>query len=95
MRRGTTPTLKFITDHSDWSGYEVWVTLEEGDVELTFKGNRLKIAGSTVYLSLTQEETLKFEKKINAQIKGEKDGIVIATDVEKIKVLPILNEEVM
>lgn len=94
MRRGTTPTLKFITDQ-DWTGYEVWLTLEEGDVELTFKGDRLKIDGSTVYASLTQEETLKFEKKISAQIKGEKDGIVIATDVEKIKVLPILNEEVM
>lgn len=95
MRRGTTPTLKFITDHEDWSGYQVWLTLEEGDMELTFKGDRLKIDGSTIYLDLTQEETLKFEKKVSAQIKGEKDGIVIATDVEKIKVLPILNEEVM
>lgn len=94
MRRGTTPTLKFITEQ-DWTDYEVWLTLEEDSIELTFGNDRLIISGSTVYITLTQEETLQFNKKISAQIKGKKDGVVIATDVEKIKVLPILNEEVI
>lgn len=51
--------------------------------------------GSTVYLSLTQAETLQFEKSVQCQIKGKKDGVVVATDIVRVKVLPILNEEVM
>ncbi|MEY8365722.1 hypothetical protein AALA22_08780 [Anaerovoracaceae bacterium 41-7] len=95
MRRGTTPTLKFITEQ-DWTGYDIILTLQEKDgAELNFSNDRLKVEGTIVYLELTQEETLKFEKRINVQIKGEKDGIVIATNIEKIKVSPILNEEVM
>ncbi len=96
MRRGTTPTLQFETEW-DWTGYELLLTMVCGaeNTELTFDDSRLTVDGSTVYLSLTQEETLQFEKSVQCQLKGKKDGIVLATDIIRVKVLPILNEEVM
>ncbi|MCI9477168.1 hypothetical protein AALA22_09490 [Anaerovoracaceae bacterium 41-7] len=96
MRRGTTPTLQFETEW-DWTGYELLLTMSGGTEksELTFDDSRLTVDGSTVYLSLTQAETLQFEKSVQCQIKGKKDGVVVATDIVRVKVLPILNEEVM
>lgn len=95
MRRGTTPILRFRSSQ-DWSGYELELTLEDDTVEMVFEGDRLTVEGTDVYITLTQEETLKFTgKKCKAQIRGKKDGIVIATDIAKITVLPILHEEVM
>lgn len=98
MRRGTSPTLKLTTDQ-DWTGYEVVVTIEENsngnNVELNFKNEQLTIDGNTIYVELTQSDTLKFQKKAQIQIKGKKDNQVIATEISKIPVLPILNEEVM
>lgn len=94
MRRGTTPILKFKTGQ-DWTGYELQLTLEDDDTELTFTGDRLQIDGTDVLVTLTQEETLQFNKKCKAQIKGKLGDTVIATDIANIKVLPILNEEVM
>lgn len=95
MRRGTTPVLRFRTSQ-DWTGYEVELTLEDKNIELHFDGDRLTVDGTEVLITLTQEETLQFEeKKCQAQLKGKKDGVVIATDIANIKVLPILHEEVM
>lgn len=96
MRRGTTPTLQFETEW-DWTGYDLLLTMKSGSgkPELTFDNSRLIIDGASVYLSLTQEETLQFEKSVQCQIKGKKDGAVMATDIIRVKVLPILNEEVM
>ena len=99
MRRGTSPTLKLTTDQ-DWTGYEVIVTIEEdssvtGNIELNFERDRLTIENNTIYVTLTQEETLKFKKKAKIQIKGKRGNNVIATDISSIPILPILNEEVM
>ena len=96
MRRGTSPTLK-LTTNQDWTGYEVIVTIEEQKtgVELNFTGDRLVISGEDIYITLTQEETLKFSNRAEIQVKGKKDSSVIATDISKIPILPILNEEVM
>lgn len=96
MRRGTSPTLK-LTTNQDWTGYEVIVTIEEEKtgVELNFTGDRLIIDGEDIYVTLTQEETLKFDKRAEIQAKGRKGSNVIATDISTIKILPILNEEVM
>lgn len=94
MRRGTTPILRFQTTQ-DWSGYELQLTIEDDNNELVFTNDRLTVDGTDVLITLTQEETLKFEKTCKAQLRGKKEGVVIATDTVKIKVLPILNEEVM
>lgn len=96
MTRGSTPTIKLITE-KNWTGWDVWVTLEEGNMELTFRDDRILLdeSGCNVYVRLTQEETLKFQRSAKVQVKGEKDGIVEATLIGKIKVYPILNEEVM
>lgn len=94
MRRGTTPILRFRTS-KDWTGYELELTMEDDTNELVFHNDRLSLDGTDVLITLTQEETLTFNKSCKAQIRGKKDGSVEATDVVKIKVLPILNEEVM
>ena len=94
MRRGTTPKLTFTTDF-DWTGYTVQLTLEENDTELVFEGDRLSVDKGTVEVTLTQEETLMFTKKAQAQIKAKLGSVVVATDISSIPVLPILNEEVM
>lgn len=97
MRRGTTCMLKLCTEY-DWSGYVIWVTIEQKDYEATFKDDRviLSESGMDVYLELTQEETLKFKQgSAKVQIKGKKDDRVIGTDTTTIKIHDILNEEVM
>ena len=94
MRRGTTPKLTFTTDF-DWTGYTVQLTLEENDTELVLEGDRLSVDKGTVGVTLTQEETLMFTKKVQAQIKAKLGSVVVATDISSIPVLPILNEEVM
>ena len=94
MRRGTTPKLTFTTDF-DWTGYTVQLTLEENDTELVLEGDRLSVDKGTVEVTLTQEETLMFTKKVQAQIKAKLGSVVVATDISSIPVLPILNEEVM
>lgn len=94
MIRGTTPTMVLQTE-KDWTGWNVWVTFEEDDVELTFKDDRVTVEGSTIYVTLTQEETLQFQKKVDVQVKGKKDGIVEATLKSREKVYEILNEKVM
>lgn len=94
MRRGTTPKLTLITEF-DWTGYTVQVTLKENDTELVLEGERLSVDKGTIEITLTQEETLMFTKKAQAQIKAKLGSSVIATDIASLSVLPILNEEVM
>lgn len=103
MRRGTTPIIKMISEHN-WIGYdEIWVTFEQtkncSGFELTLKGDRVKVSegGTEIYVQLTQEETLAFAKgSAKVQIKGVRGGnLVEATDAVSIKILDILNEEVM
>lgn len=94
MRRGTTPKLTLITEF-DWTGYTVQVTIKENDTELVLEGERLSVDKGTVEVTLTQEETLMFTKKAQAQIKAKLGSSVVATDITSIAVLPILNEEVM
>ena len=94
MRRGTTPKLTLITEF-DWTGYTVQVTLKENDTQLVLEGERLSVDKGTIEVILTQEETLMFTKKAQAQIKAKLDSSVVATDIASVAVLPILNEEVM
>ena len=97
MRRGTTSVLKLVTE-TDWSGYDIWVTIEQKNYEATFKDEKVQLSESCtdIYLSLTQEETLAFDKgSAKVQVKGKKDDNVIATEIASIKIEDILNEEVM
>ena len=94
MRRGTTAKLTFTSDF-DWADYTLQLTLEENEIELVFTEDRLTVNQGIVEVTLTQEETLKFNKKVQAQIKAKLGNSVIATDIASIPVLPILNEEVM
>lgn len=95
MIRGTTATLKLVTD-KDWTGWKVWVTIEDKYAELTIKEDRVEIAANIIYVHLSQDETLQFTgPNAKVQVKGEKDGIVDATIFCRINVYDVLCEEVM
>ena len=102
MRRGTTPIIRLVTERN-WADFnDIWVTFEQkgktGNTELTLKGDRVQLSesGTEIYVQLTQEETLSFSRgNAKVQVKGIHDGLVEATNDVSIKVLDILNEEVM
>ena len=96
MRRGTTPiiTLTVNADISDWTMY---VSFRNNGKTVTFEDDRLtKTASSgqtTIYITLTQEETLAFNVgTADVQIRAIKDDVAIATNIKKIDITPIILE---
>ena len=69
MYRGTTPTLifKLDTELDLTTLTQVWVTIQNGDVQYTYDITRVTIDNEekTLSVSLTQEETLAYKKVIS------------------------------
>lgn len=102
IRRGTTPLIHLITDVDTWKDcVDIWLTFQDSrneDDDLTLPMERLTISedGREIWATLTQVETLSFDTSVKIQLKGRTaDGYVIATDVVRSKVLPILDENIM
>lgn len=103
MRRGTTPTLILeMPDEisvSDLS--EAILTIEQNKREIITKflsDMTLDVDGNAMTISLTQEETLELQDSRLAEIQLKiktVDGMVTASDVIRIAVKEILNEEVI
>ena len=90
---------------------DVWVTFEQGSTEITRKwklgasdNDGITIDGNVVTVKLSQEDTLSFAKgSVSVQIKmlknDEDDATkyddVGATEIKKLRVEEILNEDVM
>ena len=73
MIRGTTPTdtinIKNPGDLDLRNAIEVFVTIRQGQVELTKTGEDIEVAKASVSYCLTQNESLRFkEGKAEAQI---------------------------
>lgn len=90
MRRGTTPTITLTVgaDIHDWTMY---VSMKTGGNILDLEDDRLvKTLNGTdtvVEFVLTQEETLAFDVgSLEVQIRAIKDGVAVATDIEKMNV---------
>lgn len=101
MYRGTTPTIIIRVTGEDFDGATMYVTLEQGNVELTKTGEDVLVTatetGSTVSIFLSQEETLAFSKG-NARIQIrwiDSSGIAQASPIRSIEVDPILLEGVI
>lgn len=78
MVRGTTPTLKFILPKSltDIKIKEVYVTMAQARRVILDKDiSCVKIQDNNIFLSLTQEDTLKFKHDIKIEIQ-----VAIKTD---------------
>lgn len=101
MRRGTTPTITITVTGEDFAGATMYVTLEQGDVELTKTGTDVVVTatqtGSTVEIFLSQEETLMFTKgTAKIQIRWiDQGGIAQASPIKNITVDAILLEGVI
>lgn len=97
MRRGTTPTISVSISDVDYSEIEaIYVTIEQKGVELT-KEMIVDLEEHTISTTLTQEEALSLKSgsgKIQFKLKFN-DGSVSASDITRIKVDDILNEEVI
>ena len=101
MRRGTTPTITITVIGEDFAGATMYVTLEQGEFEITKTGADVVVTatqtGSTVAIFLTQEETLSFAKG-NAKIQIRwinSSGIAQASPIKNIAIDPILLEGVI
>lgn len=101
MRRGTTPTITIRVKGEDFDGSMLYVTLEQGAIQLTKTGSDVLVTptetGSTVAIFLTQEETLMFAKgTARIQIRWiNSSGIADASSIKNIEVNPILLEGVI
>lgn len=99
MIQGTTPT-ETITVDADLRGWACYVTIKNGQSKLTIGGERLTLEyganKSTITFTLTQQETLSLSSgTAKVQLRAVRNGTAIATDIQSIKVLPVLQEGVI
>lgn len=100
MRRGTTPPNSFAFDGEDPRDFvEVLVTYaQRGQILINRDQSQLSIDETTVYLRLTQEETLLFEAGVPVEIQIRvlrQDGTADASPIYKMPVEAILSEKIL
>lgn len=101
MIRGTTPTLELNVDGIDLTAFKkIVVTLQQqGTIINRQTGDSgLSVSSNVISVHLTQEESLKFKANIDVEIQAKllsENGEVTATDIERVPVESILNEEVL
>lgn len=101
MRRGTTPTLPIRVIGADFAGCTLYVTLEQGSLQITKTNDDLSITpteeGAMVGVFLSQEETLSF-KKGTASIQMRwinSSGIADGSAIARIEIKDVLLEGVI
>lgn len=96
MIRGTTPTITFDLDVDAAAFDEIWVTFaQDGAERFTIEREGLEIQGSTITVTLTQEQTLMLadDVKVEMQIRAKyADGTALASDIVNAKVGRILKD---
>ena len=91
MRRGTTPTIVFHLPFNVSEIRNVEVYFAQNDELLVEKGKEeCVLSGTTLAVTLTQEETLRFDSEDNGKIEMQlrfvyNDGAVEATTIVKEK----------
>lgn len=96
MYRGTTPTLVFKLDTElDLTTLtQVWVTIQNGDVQYTYDITRVTIDNEekTIAVSLTQEETLALKRVVsNVQLRMLTSADkALATNIVQININNVL-----
>lgn len=102
----TTPTISLTVEGVDLSGMDVYVSLEQGQKELTKTGDSLliePIAGeettdTSIVFTLTQEESASFDfgKSVSVQVNFiNASGARDATEIKTIPVMRNLLDEVI
>lgn len=102
----TTPTISLTVEGVDLSGMDVYVSLEQGQKELTKTGGSLIIepiigTGTTdtsIVFALTQEESASFDfgKSVSVQVNFiNASGVRDATEIKAVPVMRNLLDEVI
>ena len=102
----TTPTISLTVEGVDLSGMDVYVSLEQGQKELTKTGDDLIIepiigaetTDTKITFTLTQEEsaTFNFGKSVSVQVNFiNSSGVRDATEIKTIPVMRNLLDEVI
>lgn len=98
MYRVTTPTHKFIVPFNASTIDKLILTYSQaGNTVLEKRENEVTFSGKTVVVTLTQEETARFDirYKVDVQLRVKIGEKVIASNILTISVDKVLNEEVM
>lgn len=99
MIRGTTPTHRFAIPFDTSMLAEVLITYgQRGEEILTKDIDDCTLSGNEISITLTQEETLKFEADAPLQIQLRaltQSGDAVASRIAVIDVGDVLNDEVM
>lgn len=99
MRRATTPKLAISIDVDLRDCWYRVVFAQTHGAKVVKNQNDCELSedGKTIYVQLSQEETLLFSDryKVNVQIRYGKDSSVCATNIVMISVDQILDEEVI
>lgn len=102
----TTPTLSLTVEGVDLSGMDTYVSLEQGQKELTKTGENLTIepivgeetTDTKIAFTLTQEESAMFNfgKSVSLQVNFiNASGVRDATEIKTIPVMRNLLDEVI
>lgn len=98
-RRGTTPTLLITTNGiKDLSQCDVlWITLKQGNTEITKEKSDLTISGDEIELSLTQEETLLFKagSSVSLQLRALIGTEAVASDIKTFRMEDIIKDGII
>lgn len=101
MIKYTTPTITLTVESIDITPHDVYVTLEQGNKELTKKGADLIKQfedDTTLTFVLTQEESASFDfsKSVSVQVNWiTSDGVRAATEIRSIPVMRNLLDKVI
>lgn len=101
ITRFTTPPISLLVRGVDITAADVYVTVEQGDVELNFTGADLDMSASNgdtlITFSLTQQQagSLNASAQSFVQVNWIASGVRYATVIAKVKVFDNLYDEVI
>lgn len=97
LRRGTTPTFDIEAFGVDASKFDnVYITFEQGDVEITKTNEDIDRLNGIFRVRLTQEETLRFAVgTAKVQLRGMIGGSAVASTIGRVNVKDVLKEGVI
>lgn len=98
MRKGTTPTLTFRLPYEVEQLSDIKVTISQGGTTLEKRLDDFKASDTTVYVTLTQDETFLFDDDSVADVQlraVSTHGEALASKVFRVFIARCLDKEVL
>lgn len=98
LRIGTTPTHTFTFPFSARECQEIKITYSQGRKVILEKHiDDLALSGNTAQVTLTQDETFRFDecKPINIQVRVLRNGCALASSITQVSAYQCLDDEVL